>query len=567
MRTMEWERDQAFAEFQPALSKVEEEAAQMYSRDDRKVFLVLLAEAKSRIFADYQRASGKLKTLLLNLMTRLIDSQLTVKAALRAARLNYNCSPDFQRVTGMRPRDYVEYHRLRLAQGILRYTDVRLYTVANTVGYNYQSQLSKNFGKKLGHRPKEEPKADPDEVRALLKGMPTELLNPGSLPDPGRSPNTAEETIAGSTAADMEEFWAEASRMNGDELKRYMFRQANAISFKHFHFLVEKAKYEGRVDRKRGVELAHSALDALNLVESWTGEVYTDERTFGYAVIGNHHRLDFDLEESDKWFRRATRLLPAALEENPLLFAEVNQLRVSLLWWQRHVGEAIQLFNVVLPIIREHGSSELLARTLQLGGDIYLSTDHTDRAAPLFLEAVELARSIDDNYVVFSAHYNLTYLYAKTSQPAMAQAQYEEVKKLRPTVQVSQFQIAYLKGLVYTVNGRYDAAEAWYLEAAEGFVAQGLGIFAAIASLELSLIYLQQGKEPKAFSTASNTIPIISQYSCHKEAISALALLQEAARAQCIDKAAVRKALHHLELIRRNPTAKFLTPCQRRGRA
>jgi AraC-like DNA-binding protein len=191
---MKWGHDQAFAEFQPALSQVEEEAALMYSRDDRKVFLILLAEAKSRIFADYERASGKLRAFLLALMRRLIDSQLSIKSALKDARLHYNCASDFNRVTGMRPREYVEYHRLRLAQGILRYTGAKVYTVANTVGYS-DSVFSRVYGNQLGHKAKDEPKADPAEVGALLEGMPSELLNPGALPDPRMSPDTAEETI------------------------------------------------------------------------------------------------------------------------------------------------------------------------------------------------------------------------------------------------------------------------------------------------------------------------------------------------------------------------------------
>jgi tetratricopeptide (TPR) repeat protein len=392
--------------------------------------------------------------------------------------------------------------------------------------------------------------------------MPSELLNPGALPDPRMSPDTAEETIVWSTAADMEGFWAEAGRMNGDELKSYMFRHVSAISLKHFHFLIEKAKYEGRVDRKRGVELAHSALDALNVAEGWTGEAHTDERAFGYAVVGNHHRLAFDLGESEKWFQEATRLLPACQGEKSLVFAQVNQLKVSLLWWQHRVGEAIKLINVVIPIIREHESAELLARTLQLKGEIYLFSGYLRKAIPLFSAAIGLSGAIDDPYVVFSSHFNLTYLYTRMSKSLEASAQYEEVKKLWSTVELSPSHLAWLEGAVQSVNKQYDKAEAAYLEAREGFIAQGLGLYAALASLELALIYLEQGKLQEAYSTATSTIPAISRYGCHKEAISALAILQEASRARDIEKAAIRKVLQHLEQIRRDPTAPFLSRCR-----
>ena len=90
-----------------------------------------------------------------------------------------------------------------------------------------------------------------------------------------------------------------------------------------------------------------------------------------------------------------------------------------------------------------------------------------------------------------------------------------------------------------------------------GFINQNLDIYAALTSLELSALSLEQGNSGRALEMASSAIPIISQYSYHKEAIAALAILQEAETIQSIDKRVIKKALHHLELVRTDPTSNF----------
>jgi hypothetical protein len=93
------------------------------------------------------------------------------------------------------------------------------------------------------------------------------------------------------------------------------------------------------------------------------------------------------------------------------------------------------------------------------------------------------------------------------------------------------------------------------LKAREEFAGFSLDIYFALASLELALLYLELAKPDRAFSMAIGSIDCISRYSNHKEAMTALAVLQEASRTATINKAMLRRAWRHVELVRKDPTS------------
>lgn len=557
-----------------------------FTEDEQELVATFTDEVRRVIHSDHKKAMHPFKTLLLYIEKNLTDPNLKVSRALKASNLNQrgDYSVKFFEITGMRPGEYIEHHKVKLAQKIVRNTRADLYHVAFAVGYTGNSQFSRSYKKVVGYPPSEERIADLAEATEPRHLNPTPLLS-GKAADPKVSMGTAEVVIAkdpehvldndinqgrrvdrdptttsAARGLGIESFWGEVENLDHESIKYFLLRRVGLIEVDHFHLFLEKSKYAGRVSRARGEELALAALDSLRVIELRNGVDLPDEKAIAYANLGNLRRMQFNLDGAGESFRLANRFLPCDSCENPILFAQVKYLEAVFLWWRRDVGGAINLIHDTLPIIRRHGPHELLARALQLAGEIPLCAGYPERALPLFMEAVTLTQFIDDPYVVFSANFNLTFLYAKLSKTAEATALIEKVQRLYQNVEgeVMSFHLLHLRGLVCRINNRRGQAESLFLEAREGFLGQGQHIFASLVSLELSLLYLEQQEPSQAFSMAVSAIPAVAQYSAHKEAITALAILQEAETRRRVDRSVIKKALHHLELVRKDPTANFV---------
>ena len=522
--------------------------------EEREFLSSCLQEARRSIHADYERAPSQFKPLFLYIEREIFSPDFTIGAARDAANLKSNSyTTRFYKITGKRPREYVEHHRIRTAQKIIRHTDIYHWQVGSLVGFSDPSVFSRNYRKVVGHSPNKEAKHNPSD--STTPGDQQAIESPNTS-DPRVSLNTAE-PMSPSSRLSLAELREDILDMTRSEIKAYIGAHMKDINLGHFYYFLEKSKHKARHDRAKGKELCLAALDTLRLVEFLRGEEFPDEKAVGYASLAHICQLELNFDEAERWFGIADRFLPVDPGEKPTLFAQVNFLRASLLWWKRNAAASIRLLDRILPDIRRHSPLALLARVLLLKAEIYDGCGDPDHALALFSEAVELTPFIDDSYVVFSAHFNLTLCYTRLSRPAEANAQFEKVKELSTSVDgvISPFFLSHLEGSVSRVKGDFRKAEHLFLEAREGFLNQGLDISAAFVSLELSLVYLELGQPDEAFSTAISAIPAISRHCAQQEAVAALTVLEEAEKLQRVDKAIIRQVLHQLDLVRKNPTA------------
>ena len=397
MRDLEWKADDVWKR------KEADWADQVRSlpEDARDLIFGLVGRVKS----DMDLFKGKADSHQMRLFFLILRRGLTLPSwrigdAQKYSRLSGDYSSRFSLITGMTPLEFLNSHRARLAQEILRHVDLPKYMVAYVVGLPDQSILCRIYKKYIGYRPSDEPRASQNQTRQLLE----QFRNPERTLDPRVSENTAEVTIV-ATGTDLPTFWEQAKGLERGELTAYLIGIMPDISIEHFFFLLEKAKYEGRRNRIRGEELALCALDALRLLEIRHGEFYFDEMAIGCATVANSCRLQLKFDEAVIWFQHADIFLPRNREDNPLLYANVDLLRSSLLWWRKRIEEALSLLSEILPVVREHGSHHLLARALLLTADIYDSCGHSDRAVPLLREALEFAQYRKDPYSVHGGNF------------------------------------------------------------------------------------------------------------------------------------------------------------------
>ena len=103
-----------------------------------------------------------------------------------------------------------------------------------------------------------------------------------------------------------------------------------------------------------------------------------------------------------------------------------------------------------------------------------------------------------------------------------------------------------------------DAAEKAFLEARDGFIAEGIGYDAAMVTVEdLALLYLREGRTADVKRLAEEILPIFQSQDVHREAVAALRLFQEAARQEQLTIQAVRDYVRYLRKARADPSRPF----------
>jgi hypothetical protein len=90
----------------------------------------------------------------------------------------------------------------------------------------------------------------------------------------------------------------------------------------------------------------------------------------------------------------------------------------------------------------------------------------------------------------------------------------------------------WLKGKIARGMGRTIRAEALFLKAREGFLAEGIPYDTALISLELATLYAEQGRTADLKRLAEEIVPIFASRKIHREALAALAFLKQAIEAE-----------------------------------
>jgi AraC-like DNA-binding protein/tetratricopeptide (TPR) repeat protein len=544
------------------MRKAVEEDVLGFPEEDRELARLLIRAARDEIHRDYEKAHSHYKAFLLHIENELTDPMLNVTAARSAAGLTGTSiyATEFSRIVGMNPGSYIEHHRMELARRLLQHTHANgrrpgaprrgVTCIAFAVGYSNSNHFSERYEKFAGHRPTSEPKSDVKDTILLLEQLRRETEAKRQRKPIHRSlglPAGLGSSIRGEGVSAL---WEEIRDLDRKQALDYIQRNIGDLDTHHFDYLLEKSKLEGRRSRERGEEIALIALDCLRAIELRKGRDLLDEKVLGHAILANARGLRLDFVGAQEAFQFIDMIREDKLRPDVLL--HVNILRAYLLWsWKRDVKSSVEMVESLLPEVRGSASSEFLALTLGLAGQIYEASGHLDRALSMYEEAVEASRFIYDSHIIFCANYNLSYMYASVSDGKKASEIFKKVQELQQAgvLTSSPIHVTLLEARIHRLNGDLRRAEAAFLEAREGFTGLGLGNYVAVSAIELALLYLDLAEPGRAFSMAITAIDCISRYSDHKEAMTALAILQEASRAAIINEAMLRQALCHLEVV------------------
>ncbi len=302
---------------------------------------------------------------------------------------------------------------------------------------------------------------------------------------------------------------------------------------------------------------------ALSLSEHLDAQIYgasliEDLRARAWAFIGNALRLRSDLQGAEEAFDRAFVHLRSGTED-PLERAVVLDLEASLRRDQRRFDEAKRLLKRAISIFIQVDQRHRAGKSLVNLSTVHHYADDPEGAIPLLFRAIELIDPEQEPRLLLCARHNLIDDLAEAGRYLEAQGLYRDSRPLYRSFPDAwtQNRRHWVRGKIARGLGQMGHAESLFLAARDGFIAEGIPYDTALVSLELATLYAEQGRTADLKRLAEEMVPIFSSLNIHREALAALAYLQQAAEAERASLELVSGVAAYLRRAQHDPALRF----------
>jgi tetratricopeptide (TPR) repeat protein len=267
--------------------------------------------------------------------------------------------------------------------------------------------------------------------------------------------------------------------------------------------------------------------------ESWVYQI----RSLAWAALGNARRVQGDLlgaersfDMTDTWWEAGIRGAEDALGYEPILL----DLKASLRLAQRRFPEAIKLLDgaVKLFLKGEHRDPHLAGRSLILKdlllieqGDMESAIQALKRANRLIDPAREprlllcVCHNLADNLSKAGRHREAAALLPDLREPAVAHGSTQD-----------RVRLDWVEGRVAAGLGDHERARRLLTQVRQTFLDENNAFDAALATLDLAVSHLQEGKTAEVRELADEMVTVFQDLEVAREPLAALLLFQEAAR-------------------------------------
>lgn len=300
---------------------------------------------------------------------------------------------------------------------------------------------------------------------------------------------------------------------------------------------------------------------AVRVAELLPGEAYdphwvSDLRAKCWAYLGNGRRVLGEHRSADEAFRRAEVYLAQSMTGNPRVRAEVADFKASLRRDQRRFREALDLLDEAVAGFQELGDAHRVGRSSINKATVLEEQGELDRAIELLHEAGRLLDPAREPRLLLCARYNLLGILTTAGRYAEAEELVPDVRRLAEAHQnpLDLVRLSWVEGRIAFGLGRPGAAEASFREVQREFFERGMGYDAALVSLDLAMLYAQEGCTAELKQLAGELLPVFESREVHREAMAALLMFQHAAEEENLTLELARHLAEFLKRERRRTT-------------
>lgn len=330
-----------------------------------------------------------------------------------------------------------------------------------------------------------------------------------------------------------------------------------------FELLVERALEMAVRDSAYAEELGLLALRLADHLDPlvYETELIADLRGRAWAHIGNARRVRSDLRGSEEAFDRADACLRRGTQES-VERAIFLDLKASLRRDQRRFEEAVKLLRRAVSIFLQHGHRHKAGRSLVNMSTVLHFEGNAQRAIPLLHQALEFIDPEKEPRLLLCARHNLIDYLVSSDRYLEAQGLYRETRALYRDFPDAwaQNRRKWVRGRIARGLGQARLAESLFIAARDGFVEEGIPYDTALISLELAILYAEQGRTADLKRLAQEMVPIFSSLQVHREALAALTFLKQAMEAERASLELVNGVASFLRRARHDPGLRFEEP-------
>lgn len=351
--------------------------------------------------------------------------------------------------------------------------------------------------------------------------------------------------------------------LDGLPLERRRVLVRNSRRFQNWGFcdLLLESAYELRFDDpQKALDLVGLGVDvAFGLdAETYGSELVADFRARALAYRANALRIASDHGGAEASLAEAKALLEEGTKD-PLEEARVIRFEAGLRSAQGDFQQAIRLQRRAIRYYRSAADTDQVKQTtLSLAG--YLSHDQQLR------KAIGLLRSLDGRLdwqteprMVLACRHNL--IVALVEDGSLREADHL-LQKTRPLYaelgdSLSLLRLRWLEGQLAVKLGRRDDAEKALRSACRGFLDRSLPFESALVCLELTALYLEDGRLSEAEVLALQVCRLFEALSSHRRALAAFVAFRCAVESKAVTASFLEELASYLGRARQDPSAKF----------
>ncbi|HWM90550.1 MAG TPA: helix-turn-helix transcriptional regulator [Thermoanaerobaculia bacterium] len=391
--------------------------------------------------------------------------------------------------------------------------------------------------------------------------------------DPGTEARLAMDHIALSKGMEVEEFFRGLLERGLAETLDFLERQSACVLWAELRTLsaAERRAAVSEVERFRSwalVELlchesedaaaddADEALELARLAEVVAGRVRESEaflsRLQGYAAfhLGNALRVKGSLPDSDASFARALGLWKSGTDPGKRLNeARVLDLEASLRRDQRLLPESLDLLDQALAAdTRRERTGRILikqAKTLE-EQDRYEEALDTLRRAEPHVDGEREPR------VLLTLRFNEVEYLSELGRHAEAARLLPAVKAsaLRLRRRLDLVRLVWLDARILWGLGRPAEAEPMFEQTRREFLARRIAYDSALVSLEMAVLYREQGRTAEVKTLARELVPVFREQRVARETLATVTLFQKAVETETLTVELARSLLEDLRRVR-----------------
>ena len=262
-------------------------------------------------------------------------------------------------------------------------------------------------------------------------------------------------------------------------------------------------------------------------------------RSLAWSAFGNARKVRGDLgaaetafDMADSWWEAGSKDIGDAFGYEPVLL----DLKASLRMSQRRFPEAIKLLDQAIDLFLdgppEHRDPHLAGRSLITKSAVLIEQGESESVIQALKKANGLIDPARDPRLLLCIRHNLVDNLSKMGRHTEAAALLPDLQTLAAEQgsTLDRLRLNWVAGRIAAGLGDHDHARHLLTDVRQTFLAAGNAYEAALATLDLVIPDLKEGKTAEVRHLADEMVTVFRTHNVSREALAALLLFQEAAR-------------------------------------